>query len=1050
MRLNFSDSACVSNIKFGAARLVSVVGILVLTSLLAACQSTNTVSLKEAREITTEQRDVSFVAPPRSIEDVTAILNQQKIAEPQKVERDLAAADQNPPASADVRELVEFYSERGSAARKVGRNAQTLSDFRHAAKYAGKADLGGRAKHAIYKNIAFAEMSAGNFKNAISAIEQALDARLTPVGYRGLAQIHARSGNFDAAEDARNNALRVIGKMRAKRRIPARALFRFDLEELTLKTLILEMQGKWQEAEKFRREELKRLGETTDDDVRPSKIANRKKSLADNLLRQGRIVEAEVVVRGALLELLSKLGKSSATTADLARKLAEILLAQGRLEDARELGLAAIKIFQATGSSGDTRKVAVTRRVLGAALAADGEWAEAMVEFDQMINGLAERQKLLERMISGQPSAIITLIKVDRAEEALSYLTPKHQRQLAKLGKKHPETAQSAALIAMANAALSEDDKALSGFRASLPYYLARSRPREGESETNSTKFVWRAAILESYIGLLARIQDGKLSRGVDFDIVEEAFQMAETARGGSVQQAVAASGARAFAANQQLADIVRREQDARKRIAALFTRLADALGAPTDQQDPGVVAELRLRIDKLRTARSALMSELEKSFPEYANLINPKPPTIEALQKSLRSGEALLSFYIGTDQSYVWAVPKRGTARFHAINIGDDELDDLVYHLRSALEPRLATVGGTPDFDFSAAYDIYRNFLKPVETTFRDATNLLIVAHGPLGRLPLSLLPSEPFKLEGTPKIRFSNYRSAPWLVKRHAVTLIPSVSALRTLRLLPPGDKQRQAFIGFGDPVFNPSQGAVQISENSIDVQGAAKLLLRSAPETRGLEQAGLSQLPRLADTATEMKNMARALGGDSGQNLFLRAKASEGQVKSIDLTRYRVVAFATHGLVPGDLDGLVQPALALSSPDVTGGTDDGLLTMGEILGLRMDADWVVLSACNTASGDGAGAEAVSGLGRAFFYAGTRAVLVSNWPVQSDSAMVLTTGIFRRQATDRTLSRSQALRQSMLELIDKSGFASPQGNMLFSYAHPLFWAPFSLMGDG
>src|SRR3546814_8473641 len=94
-----------------------------------------------------------------------------------------------------------------------------------------------------------------------------------------------------------------------------------------------------------------------------------------------------------------------------------------------------------------------------------------------------------------------------------------------------------------------------------------------------------------------------------------------------------------------------------------------------------------------------------------------------------------------------------------------------------------------------------------------------------------------------------------------------------------------------------------------------------------------------------------------------------------------------FAPHGLVPGDLNGLAEPALALSAPAVTGASGDGLLTMSEILGLRLNADWIVLSACNTASGDGASAEAVSGLGRAFFYAGTRAVLVTNWPVETTS---------------------------------------------------------------
>ena len=168
-------------------------------------------------------------------------------------------------------------------------------------------------------------------------------------------------------------------------------------------------------------------------------------------------------------------------------------------------------------------------------------------------------------------------------------------------------------------------------------------------------------------------------------------------------------------------------------------------------------------------------------------------------------------------------------------------------------------------------------------------------------------------------------------------------------------------------------------------------------------------------------------------------------------MSLSDYRVIAFATHGLVPGDLNGLTQPALALSSPQVSGGEDDGLLTMGEILGLKLDADWVVLSACNTAAGQGAGAEAISGLGRAFFYAGTRALLVSSWPVETTSARLLTTDIFRRQADNASLSRALAVQEAMLALIDGDGYVDvATGKAVFSYAHPIFWAPFSLVGDG
>jgi CHAT domain-containing protein len=171
----------------------------------------------------------------------------------------------------------------------------------------------------------------------------------------------------------------------------------------------------------------------------------------------------------------------------------------------------------------------------------------------------------------------------------------------------------------------------------------------------------------------------------------------------------------------------------------------------------------------------------------------------------------------------------------------------------------------------------------------------------------------------------------------------------------------------------------------------------------------------------------------------------------VKSLDLAGYRVIAFATHGLVPGELDGLTQPALALSAPAVAKAEGDELLTMEKILALHLNADWVVLSACNTASGNGAGSEAVSGLGRAFFYAGARALLVSNWPVETTSAKGLTTELFRRQQSDPALTRARALQQTINWLMDGQGFIDPRsGREAFTYAHPLFWAPFALVGDG
>jgi CHAT domain-containing protein len=167
-------------------------------------------------------------------------------------------------------------------------------------------------------------------------------------------------------------------------------------------------------------------------------------------------------------------------------------------------------------------------------------------------------------------------------------------------------------------------------------------------------------------------------------------------------------------------------------------------------------------------------------------------------------------------------------------------------------------------------------------------------------------------------------------------------------------------------------------------------------------------------------------------------------------MDLSDRRIIAFATHALLPGDLDGLDQPALAFSSPTITGSNEDGLLTVEEILKIKLNADWVILSACNTGAAHGVAAEAYSGLGRAFFYAGTRSILVSMWPVETTSAQKLINGLFRYQKKNNKFARARAFRNSMLELIDGPGIRGDDtGKIIASYAHPLFWAPFIIVGD-
>ena len=673
-------------------------------------------------------------------------------------------------------------------------------------------------------------------------------------------------------------------------------------------------------------------------------------------------------------------------------------------------------------------------------------------EYDTIRAGMANDMDSYDRLFSGTLYKGLAMLRTGRTDEAAGDLAKALRRTEERLGLKHYRAAEIRGFLAMARLEEGASSEALGEFAAATKILLTRSRESDDESNTFKARDQRLNLILESYMGLLADIRGTDLEKKAGVKATSEAFRLAETARSRAIQRALAASGSRAALKDPALAALARREQDTQKQITALYGTLAAEYTRPLQERNLVRLHGLKTTIDQLRGARAALMEEIERRFPDYAELINPKPLTIGEARAALRPGEALVSTYVGRERTFVWAVPHRGEVAFKAVDMGREELSDTVALLRGALEPDAATLGDIPEFDLGAAYDLYARLLAPVKAGWGDAHSLLVVAHGPLGYLPMSILPTKASGLGPETEPLFANYRDVPWLARSHAATMLPSVASLKALRGLPPGDHARAPFAGFGDPLFSAEQAKARPKQVAVLASRGLKtrgVRLRAAPKTREVDSAELALLPRLPDTADEVTSMGLALNADLTESVFLGATASEGRVKSMDLSGFRVLAFATHGLVPGDLDGLTQPALALTSPKVAGGSDDGLLTMGEILGLKLNADWVVLSACNTGSGEGAGAEAVSGLGRAFFYAGTRALLVSNWPVETTSAKALTTDLFKRQAGDPALTRAQALRRAMAGLIDGPGFVEV-GKTVYSYAHPLFWAPFSLIGDG
>ena len=335
--------------------------------------------------------------------------------------------------------------------------------------------------------------------------------------------------------------------------------------------------------------------------------------------------------------------------------------------------------------------------------------------------------------------------------------------------------------------------------------------------------------------------------------------------------------------------------------------------------------------------------------------------------------------------------------------------------------------------FSLGEANAAYVDLLGPFGRNLRSTTHLIIVPAGPLTSLPFQLLVTEKPAIPQPTLNQLGAYREAHWLIKAQAITSLPAVSSLKALRALATRGQSQKAMIAFGDPVFDRSATASALGKT----RGYAAYFKGTRPDYGSLRQ-GLAPLP---ETAGEVRTVAKHLGATE-QDLYLGLAATETAIKRAPLEQYRVIYLATHGLIAGEVQGLAEPTLVFSLPDQPSDIDDGLLTASEVSQLKLNADWVVLSACNTAAGDKPGAEAFSGLAKAFFYAGARAILVSHWRVDSEAATRLTTSTFEALQRDRTIGRAEALRRSMLAYM--ADRASPWN------AYPDYWAPFSVVGEG
>lgn len=518
----------------------------------------------------------------------------------------------------------------------------------------------------------------------------------------------------------------------------------------------------------------------------------------------------------------------------------------------------------------------------------------------------------------------------------------------------------------------------------------------------------------------------------------------------GRTSRALAKAAATRAAQSAGAAGVVTEREAKVADLAALFARSTSV--------KTGSEADRKLW-DEILTANEALAAidaRLAAATPGYFELVRPALLDAAAAKALLGPDEAFLMI-VPTDRGTHSLLITHGDIRWHRSDMTEAELAG---HVRRLLWDVGASIDVTPDedarwsaegegdfpFDRGTAHLLYDQLVAPLEPALAGKRHLFTAATGSISSLPLGILVTQkPVGADGDPEA----LRATPWFADKVAILQLPSLQSLQLLRAVAGNGRTSDAMVGFGDPVLM-GKAATRGVSGRVRGTRSGSLAVAAGLQASGdgpalADPAALRQLARLPGTETELKALQELLGPRKSR-LFLGAEATETNLKHSDLSGLSVLFLATHGLVAGEI-GVGEPGLVFTPPRAASLADDGLLTASEVASLHLGAHWVILSACNTASGDGSeGAPGLSGLARAFFFAGAESLLASHWPVRDDVAAVLTVRLFQLMRDNPGLSRAEALQRAEREIRD-----DPRKDVVLqSWAHPSAWAPFSLIGDG
>lgn len=545
------------------------------------------------------------------------------------------------------------------------------------------------------------------------------------------------------------------------------------------------------------------------------------------------------------------------------------------------------------------------------------------------------------------------------------------------------------------------------------------------------TGFLGAGSRIRAYRGLTATLSERTIKgEKVDKefasygrDLASNAFYFSEFTKARTLLEEMAESAKR-YEKAELPPEIRQKEQDILNQLSAIENQWEETY----KKGEEGFKALIE-RKERLRKELDSLISRIRKEHPRYAALNYPRP--IPAEELPLKDNEVLLEYAIGDDASYLFKVNEGGVEKVIKIPNGKEEIERLVNEFVFPLQN-----GYTEErFSSSLGQALYRLLLEEALKDLSHENNVIIVPDGILG-----LLPFEALAITHGKDLKDTVFVGDKWQISYYQSATVMALN--RTLK--PSGAKK--AFLGLGNPIYSAKderyiaykQGKprpVLLAQNTdryaYRVLATQKGWGRGIEKSNGMDEVVYSTLP---ETEDEVKAIAKLFGvRPEPPDVLLNVFANETNLRKAPLTQYRRLHFATHADLPGKVQGINEPFLLLGQVD-NQGEDDGFLTLTEVLGLSLDADMVVLSACVTGRGKAMEGEGVVNFARAFHYAGSRSVVVSLWEVASEATMVYMK-LFYQHIKDGK-NRGEALSLAKKEMKAK-------------YPNPFYWAPFILHGE-